>query len=225
MKYKEVLRQLIRACGFEITRCTPQEKALLRSNPSLRYRDLLIQETLTGSRSVGEIDLAEVKCLGGLVRDLEDDGHAVFRHKRGPIIEVGTLFGWSTLVIALHKSKDRELITVDDFSWNPFGLSPDIHFHLTKRILSEAINDFNVKLVRMSKDDFYSNYDGMAPTLVFFDAMHTYEATKADILWARSVDTGTICGHDYDRENCPGVVKAVDEFGGPKVLVKTLWVL
>lgn len=53
--------------------------------------------------------------------------------------------------------------------------------------------------------------------LIFIDADHSYEATKADILawWPHLKDDGVMLGHDYGTIQFPGVDKAVHElFGG-----------
>ena len=50
----------------------------------------------------------------------------------GPIVELGTMFGHTTLLIASLKESFRKLITVDDFSWNPFCLPSDVHRTFTK---------------------------------------------------------------------------------------------
>lgn len=49
---------------------------------------------------------------------------------------------------------------------------------------------------------------------VFIDALHDYDAVKADICaWLPKVrEGGFITGHDYDRLKFPGVIQAVDEF-------------
>lgn len=211
---KEVFKSLLRACGLEVVRYTPEQKDLVKATPGLRYRDLLIQKAIT--LPGGQISLAEARFLLQLVRNLES---------HGPIIEVGTLFGWSARLMACHKSDARELITVDNYSWNPLHLSSDMHFRVTQQVLAEAVDTFHVRQLRVDKDDFYRTYKGEAPALVFLDAIHTYEATKADILWAKHIEAGVVCGHDYREAECPGVVKAVDEFGGPRELVQSLWVL
>jgi hypothetical protein len=69
----------------------------------------------------------------------------------GPIIEIGTLFGHSTLVITANKSPERELITVDNYSWNPLGLEPDAHIRITHNILTEAVENFNLKMLPLDK--------------------------------------------------------------------------
>lgn len=187
--------------------------ALLRSQPNLSFRDFLVEEALLPK---GEISLFEAIFLGNLVRNLEDDG---------PIIEIGTLFGRSTLVMATQKSIEINLVTVDNYSWNPLGISTEAHFRITQKILLEAKRKLNVHQIKSDKKEFYRTYQDGSPTLVFLDAVHTYEETKEDILWAKHSKTKIICGHDYHKQNHPGVVRAVDELGGPKKLVETLWVL
>ena len=60
--------------------------------------------------------------------------------------------------------------------------------------------------------------------LVFLDADHSYDATVADIHWARSAGADVVCGHDY-QPDWPGVIQAVDEAGGCARKVESLWVL
>jgi len=162
--------------------------------------------------ATGQISLSEARFLGELVRGLTGEG---------PIVEIGTLFGWSTRVMVLHKSPDRELVTVDNFTWNPLGLSPDAHYRCTAKVLDDAINHHRVRIVRQDKSLFYESYSGLPPALVFLDAIHTKDETAADIAWAKKVNAGCICVHDYKSE-FPGVVEAVDEAGGPVRLVESL---
>ena len=79
---------------------------------------------------VGQIRLDESRFLGELVSSLTEPG---------PIVEIGTLFGWSTRVMALFKDRDRELITVDNYGWNPLGLPPERHQSSTAQTLAEAV--------------------------------------------------------------------------------------
>ena len=175
--------------------------------------DLWIERALV--IPVGQVTLTEARFLGELVRSLHGDG---------PIIEIGTLFGWSTRVLVLQKETERELISVDAYCWNPLGLSSEDHFRATARILEEAVEDHNVRLVRGDKAVFYETYAGPAPRIVFLDADHSYEQTAADIAWARRAAAGVICLHDYGPE-FPGLVRAVDEAGGPRDRVGSLVVL
>jgi cephalosporin hydroxylase len=122
--------------------------------------------------SYGEITLDESMFLGNLIREIEPSG---------PIIEIGTLFGRSTLVITANKAREQRLITVDNYSWNPLGLTPDMHFRITNNVLFEAVKSFNLEILQLDKNDFYLTYKGKSPSLVFLDAIHSYAETKADI--------------------------------------------
>jgi hypothetical protein len=76
----------------------------------------------------------------------------------------------------------------------------------------------------MDKNDFYAAYEGPPPAMVFLDAWHDYDQTKIDIEWARRAGAKIISGHDYCEE-FPGVKQAVDEFGGPRELAASVWLL
>jgi len=93
----------------------------------------------------------------------------------GPIIEIGTLFGFTTAEMALQKAPDRLLLTVDCFSWNPWGLTSSEHKRLAERVLLIGISRLNVKLIVSDKNAFYKSYAGATPSMVFLDAIHTYE--------------------------------------------------
>jgi len=195
-------------------------KFIIRKTPFfsmlfLKYRSHIIKQAFMDS-TAGEITLGESIFLGELVRSIDSPG---------PIIEIGTLFGKSTTAIASHKLTDREFITIDNYSWNPIGLPSNIHFQITSHLLYYATNKLNVKALNIDKEKFYTQYSGEAPSLVFLDAIHTYNETKKDILWAKYINAKLICGHDYNKEKHPEVVKAVDEFGGPRKLVETVWAL
>ncbi len=166
----------------------------------------------------GQISLAEQRFLAATVAGLEDPG---------PIIEIGTLFGRSTIAMAAAKSAERLLLTVDNYSWNPYDFDPKDHFGITKRVLEEACRDWNVVQVRADKDAFYASYlaEGQAPpAMVFLDADHSAEATFADIEWAKAAGARMIVGHDY-APTCPGVIEAVDRAGGVRDLSGSIWVL
>lgn len=169
-------------------------------------------------------------CLGiGIVCDLElrflqelvERSNAL----PGPIIEIGTLFGSSSLRIARWKLPDKKLITVDNYLWNSYSLDRASHFKLTKRILAPLIKSANVIQMNMDKSEFYRIYSGEPPAMVFLDADHSYEETKKDIEWAMRVSAEIICGHDYHLYEDKMVKQAVDEFGKPAKLCGSLWLL
>ncbi len=140
----------------------------------------------------------------------------------GPIVEIGTLFGFTTTKLALWKRADQELLTVDNYSWNPCGLPPAAHQELTRRVLEYVVSRAAVKQLNEDKQAFFDGYRGPPPAMVFLDADHAYEPTKADIAWAKSVGAKIICGHDYKPEH-PGVVRAVEEAGGAVKRVGSVW--
>jgi len=142
----------------------------------------------------------------------------------GPLIEIGTLFGFTTQKISFWMDATKKLITVDNYCWNPFGISPEEHYYLTTRILWYLIKTERVKLLNISKDDFFKNYNEEAPSLVFIDADHSYQATLSDIREAQRIGAKIICGHDY-TDAFPGIIRAVDESGGPARLDGSVWVL
>lgn len=180
-----------------------------------RLQTHFAESLLTSFAVVGQVTTEERRFLGDLARNLEGDG---------PIIEVGTLFGASTRVLAANKDPRRKLITVDKYVWNPCGISPDQHQRLTQRILEECIVSQNVEPVAIDKNAFYASYRGPAPAMVFLDADHSYEETLKDIRWAKGVGAAVISGHDY-APNMDGVRRAVEESGGVANLVGSVWVL
>jgi hypothetical protein len=146
------------------------------------------------------------------------------RRYPGPIIEIGTLLGITTTNIALAKSAEQKIITVDVYCWNPWNLVPDVHEALTSQVLYYLTETGQVERIRKDKNEFYAGYKGPAPSMVFLDAVHDYPETKKDIEWAKQIGARIIAGHDYCDE-FPGVKQAVDEFGGPRELGATVWVL
>ena len=91
-------------------------------------------------------------------------------------------------------------------------------------MLRYLVQTGHVEQLRMDKALFYKNYRGPAPSLVFLDATHSYEETKKDIEWAKSLGVPLISGHDYS-DQFPGVKQVVQEFGGPKELGATVFLL
>ncbi|MEM7474838.1 MAG: class I SAM-dependent methyltransferase [Planctomycetota bacterium] len=162
------------------------------------------------------MSVAEINLLSELVQE-------VAKHS-GPIVEIGTLVGRTTTEIAIADSERHQIITVDNYSWNPWRLTPDQHSASADQVLRYLSSKKLVDRRNTDKKAFFREYDGAAPSLVFLDAMHTYEETKLDIEWAQSVKAQVICGHDYSSD-WPGVMQIVDELGGPSRLADTLWVL
>ncbi len=210
---KQTLKKIIGTFGYEITRLYPSEIADVPRHAEFTFRESQAYRALG---NLGQLSIEEARLLSELVRQADPSR---------PIVEIGTLFGFSTMVMVLAKRVEQQLITVDNFSWNPLGISPATHFAITQNRLSEATAHHNVEIRRMGKDEFYGSYSGPAPALFFCDADHSYEATKADIQWAKSVGATIICGDDYDHPRDKGTARAVDELGGPRRLAGGLFVM
>jgi hypothetical protein len=211
---KSLVNSLGASSGYELCRLTPPEaRWKAKQGVDFDFRNLMVVRSLA---TLSQLTLAECHFLGELIRSSDPTK---------PIIEIGSLYGWSTLVITLFKAPSQPLITVDNYSWNSLGITPEAHFTATRMRLAEATKDYNVQQLRMDKDEFYRTYDGAQPALFFCDADHGYEATKADLVWAKSVNAEIICGDDYSPTKFPGVVQAVEEMGGAKKVVDELFVL
>lgn len=131
------------------------------------------------------------------------------------IVEVGTLFGLTARELA-RQVVGGQVIAVDNFSWNPFGLPPAIHEAFTRRFLRGS----KVELINCSSEDWRKQVTGKID-MVFFDASHRYEDVKAECEWAKFAGIKIISGHDYGNPNTRfGVTRAVDEvFGKENVQV------
>ncbi|RIX45488.1 MAG: hypothetical protein D3M94_11660 [Rhodocyclales bacterium GT-UBC] len=207
---KNLIKRLFNHFGYELCRLSPEEHLSLDDQLRFNYKEAQIYRALTAS---GQISMEEARYLFELVRESDPSR---------PIIEVGTLYGASTLVMCLAKHPGQTLYAVDNFSWNSLGISSAIHRAATKKRLEECIQHFGVKLIEQPAARFYAEYDDAPPALYFCDADHSYEAVKQDIAWAKARNSTIICGDDYEPQHT-GVVRAVDEVGGPSALHGGLW--
>ena len=142
----------------------------------------------------------------------------------GPIVEFGTLFGITTRLIAATARPGQRVITIDNFSWNPFGLPPAVQERFTRGVLRTELAEGRVELVVGDSAAYRSGDRGPVPALVFLDADHSYAAVRDEIAWGRDRGVPIICGHDYGVARF-GVTRAVDEvFGKGGVTVGgTVW--
>lgn len=163
----------------------------------------------------GSLTEPELECLQSAVRQSSFNA--------GPIIEIGTLFGFTTAMMASGMKDERKLITVDNYSWNPWGLASEVHKSLARRILSPFTLSGRVEIVDRESDAFLATYAGPAPSLLFIDGDHSYAAVHRDIAGAKRIGSAMIGGHDYSAA-MPGVVQAVEEhFHGEIVKIGTVW--
>ena len=149
--------------------------------------------------------------LGALVAWVE-------RTSPSSVVEIGTLFGFTAR--ALAKRTGAHVVTVDNFCWNPFGLTPDQHEAFTRKVLEDS----GVELVRGDAADYLSN--GIAApesTLVFLDGDHSYEGVLGELRILKSRGVAVVCGHDFGNKPF-GVTRAVrEELGEPDEVVGMCW--
>ena len=139
------------------------------------------------------------------------------------VVEFGTLFGITTALLAQHKPRGVKVITVDNFCWNPFGLTLKMHREFTRRILRAPVANGDVEIAEMDSKTFRDHYKGCVPRMVFLDADHSYEAVRDEIAWAKKIGVPLISGHDYGNPKF-GVTRAVDEaFPGGVHVRGTVW--
>jgi len=174
------------------------------------------------SFALGGLTEEEESGIRSLVASCRKGGEAS-AEKTSCVIEFGTLFGITTALLAQHKPTGIKIITVDNFCWNPFGLTPKMHRDFTRRILRQQIAQGDVELVEMDSKAFRDYYNGCVPSMVFFDADHSYEAVRDEIAWAKKIGVPLISGHDYGNPKF-GVTRAVDEaFSSGIHVCGTVW--
>ena len=180
----------------------------LRRMMSLMRHPTLVKMALSNAIRIADGD-ATAMLLGGLS---DDEIAALIRWlpDTGTFVEFGTLFGLTAKAIAAAKP-DLKIVAVDNFSWNPFGLPPRIHEEFTRRILSSEIAAGRIQVLNADSKAFRDGCT-VAPSAVFFDALHQYEPVKEEILWAKQMKVRLIMGHDYGNPSPVfGVTRAVDE--------------
>lgn len=168
-----------------------------------------VRAALSTQLSILEND--DLFALGGLTDKEEQEVVRLLQIAGdGIVIELGTLFGLTTARMAQYKRPNQQIVTVDNFCWNPFGLTPRMHRDWTSRILRSWVEEGRIKLIEADSVAFRESYTGEIPCMVFLDADHSYEAVRDEIAWAKKMKIPLICGHDYGNPSF-GVTRAVDE--------------
>jgi GT2 family glycosyltransferase len=140
----------------------------------------------------------------------------------GPIVQFGTLLGETTDIICRWKSPDQRVITVDSEDANPWNLSPVAYRALIGQMLKNLLAVDQVVHLTTSVRDLFTTYCGAPPALVFVNFVRSYEEARDVLQWAQATGAQTIAGRGYDYAS-PGIMRAVDEFGGPDVLEGSVW--
>lgn len=126
----------------------------------------------------------------------------------GHVVEIGSLFGGSTIILALGcKEADRGPV----FAIDPLP-QPELQQNLERAGVADCVRLLpypSAAVARRWRDIVGANWQ---IGLLWIDANHSYETVSEDILhWQGYVEPGGyICLHDYD-ERTPGVICAVYE--------------
>lgn len=104
----------------------------------------------------------------------------------GPVVEIGSLFGHTTCLLAALKEPRVPLVAVENFTWNPFLLSPTEHRLVTRRTLRYLLDHCSTSIFDGDAADFYAANPNLKPSMVFIDAAHDYVSVQMDIQWALS---------------------------------------
>ena len=166
---------------------------------------------LGGDDAMGGLTEEETSAL---VRWTKESGAETF-------VEIGTLFGFTARTVA--EKTAAKVVAVDNFCWNPFGLTAAQHEAFTRRIVAgsgvEIANSDAVAFL-----ETLSRRVDVARTLVFLDGSHAYDDVKREIGICKAQGVKAIAGHDFGNESF-GVTRAVREtLGEPDEACGMCWI-
>jgi len=162
---------------------------------------------------------------------------AEFASKSKKILEVGSFRGRSTR--ALADNTDGQIVACDPWDGKyqyyvtkgidcPDAAFGQFHSNGTNEIYSEFYMNLHDHIKNGKLRVFRCNFDELKIDekfdFIFIDAIHEYEAVKADIAKALELiePGGIIAGHDY-APGWFGVMQAVDEVFPQKQVSESIW--
>ena len=137
----------------------------------------------------------------GLIELVYDIG-IMSNHRPLKCVEIGSHRGESALVISSFPFINK-LTCVDIHEY------PEL-----KERLKEKIDANTVDFVQASSIEYADTVENNSIDFVYIDAEHDYNSVKQDLsVWFPKVKIGGfLAGHDYNKEQFPGLVKAVCDF-------------
>jgi glycosyltransferase involved in cell wall biosynthesis len=147
------------------------------------------------------------------------------------MVELGSFAGESTEMFA---KKAKVVYSVDIWSSSAEAMSRVAGSDEKASDIEERFNlimNKNENIIKIKKrtDEAQFLFQSESIDFVYLDAAHDYESVKTDIKnWVSKVKpNGYMGGHDYNKKDFPGVIKAVTEFFGDKVEVfdDTSWLV
>lgn len=131
----------------------------------------------------------------------------------GEVLEVGSAYGYSAIVMALAGA---QVTAVDPHVWlNSYG---QMMANLGAYGVAEAVT-----IVRLGSEmalhDLAGPYD-----LVWIDGDHSADAVARDVRLSLPLlaPGGVLACHDYGEDTCPGVAQALDAWRRPDRVVDTM---
>lgn len=166
---------------------------------------------LGGDEAMGGLTSEETDAL---VRWTKDAGVGTF-------VEIGTLFGLTARTVSYETGKN--VIAVDNFCWNPFGLTAAQHEAFARRIVAgSGVDIVNSDAIAFLKS--LSSRVDVSRALVFLDGSHAYGDVKREIETCVEQGARFVAGHDFGNERF-GVTKAVREVvGEPDEVCGMCWI-
>lgn len=157
---------------------------------------------------------------------------ALSKAKNGDkFVEIGVWKGGSTAYMGVEILKSRKKIFFDAI--DTFSGSTE-HGDVSEWLYEETIKNLRpivkIKVVNIIKGhslEIVNRYNNESIDFCYIDGSHEYTDVKKDILayLPKIKKGGIIAGHDYNKEDWGGVVMAVDEiFGGKILIMKSSWV-
>ena len=137
----------------------------------------------------------------GLIELVYDIG-IMSNHRPLKCVEIGSHRGESALVISSLPFINK-LTCVDIHEY------PEL-----KERLKEKIDANTVDFIQASSIEYADTVENNSIDFVYIDAEHDYDSVKQDLsVWFPKVKIGGfLAGHDYNKEQFPGLVKAVCDF-------------
>jgi len=127
-------------------------------------------------------------------------------HDGGLILEIGTLYGGTTAILAKSAPKCR-VVSIDDYSWTPDGVQN------TPEQVRAKLDKVGVKNVELYKGDSRTMWkDWIQPIdLLWIDGGHSFEYVYSDIFNFGKF-AKVIALHDFDNPAWITIRKAVETF-------------
>jgi predicted O-methyltransferase YrrM len=175
------------------------------------------------------LNLDRARSIVGWMTDPELEFLAKTARNSDIIVEFGCYCGRSTR--AMLDNTKALLFAVDpwvpeyyDKNGKPLNILRPDAYECFRQNVSEYISSGQCEIIRCKSGEFPEIGRGFA-SFVFIDADHRFEEVIRDIHLARKLVAkgGIIAGHDYGRDDWPGVKQAVDLIFPESQKVASIW--